>query len=182
MRRKPEGQKPAATIEDGRQLTVAPTEQDYLASLEYRGADEENLNIISFSMGPRECAFEVSDAVEVLRPRQITEVPRTPAYIKGILSVRGEMVTVIDLRARLGMEPAGASPLSRILIVTVDDLKAGFLVDRLGGVKAVRAASMSAPVADLGVPTRFMKGVVQSSGNSVLLLDAGALIEPDEQQ
>jgi purine-binding chemotaxis protein CheW len=100
----------------------------------------------------------------------------------GILSVRGEMITIIDLRMRFGMEPREALPSSRILVVTVDDLKAGFLVDRLGGVKAVRAASVEEPGPDLGVPGRFLKGVVQSAGNSVLLLNAGALIEPDEQQ
>lgn len=167
-------------LEMERQVTVAPTEENYLASLEYRGPDEESVNIISFVTGSRECAFEVSDAVEVLRARQITEVPRTPGYILGILSVRGEMVTVIDLRARLGMDTA-SSPSSRILVVTVDDVKAGFLVDRLGGVKAVRSASIEAPGADLGVPLGFLKGVAQSSGNSVLLLDPKALIEPDEQ-
>lgn len=167
-------------LESERQVTVAPTEENYLASLEYRGGDEESLSIISFFTGPRECAFEVSDAVEVLRARQITEVPRTPAYILGILSVRGEMVTVIDLRTRFGMERASSSS-SRILVVTVEDVKAGFLVDRLGCVKAVRAASVGAPADGLGVPARFMKGVVRSSGLSVLLLDAKALIEPDEQ-
>lgn len=166
----------------GRQLTVAPTEENYLASLEYRGPDEESISIIYFFAGVRECAFEVSDAVEVLRPRQITEVPRTPAYIRGILPVRGEMVTVIDLKMRFGMGPADIRPSSRILIVTIDDIKAGFLVDRLGGVKAVKAASVREPDPDLDVPVRFLKGTVLSSGNSVLLLNAAALIEPDEQQ
>lgn len=164
-----------------RQLTVAPTEENYLASLDYRSPDEENLNIISFFAGVRECAFEVSDAVEVLRTRQITEVPRTPAYIKGILPVRGEMVTVIDLRIRFGMEPLEVRPSSRILVVTVDDLKAGFLVDRLVGVKAVKSAAVVSPGSDLGVHSRFLKGVVSSSGMSVLLLNASSLIEPDEQ-
>lgn len=178
MRNKPDLSK----IESERQLTVAPTEENYLASLEYRGPDEESLNIITFFAGQRECAFEVSDAVEVLRPRQITEVPRTPAYIRGILPVRGEMVTVIDLKTRFGMAPTDVRSSSRILIVTVDDLKAGFLVDRLGGVKAVKAASVGQPGPDLGVSGRFLKGAVASSGTSVLLLNAAALIEPDEQQ
>lgn len=166
----------------GRQLTVAPTEENYLASLEYRGPDEESLNIISFFAGPRECAFEVSDAVEVLRPRQITEVPRTPAYIRGILPVRGEMVTVIDLRTRFGMGSIEVRPQSRILVVTVDDVKAGFLVDRLVGVKSVKGPYAEGADPGLGVPVRFLKGHVSSSGVSVPILSAAALIEPDEQQ
>jgi purine-binding chemotaxis protein CheW len=169
-------------LDSERQITVAPTEANYLASLEHRGPDEANLNIITFYAGSRECAFEVSDAVEVLRPRQITEVPRTPEYIRGILSVRGEMVTVIDLGMRFGLPPSEVAPSSRIIISTVDDLKAGFLVDRLGGVKAVKAASVEKPASDDSVaPVRFLKGVIRSDGGSVLLLDAGALIEPDEQ-
>lgn len=164
------------------QLTVAPTEENYLASLEYRGPDEASVGVISFTAGALECAFEVSDAVEVLRPRTITEVPRTPGYIMGILPVRGEMVTVIDMKMRLGIGRAEALPSSRILVVTVDDLKAGFFVDRLGGVKAVKAASVEAPGDDLAVPARFVKGAIASQDNTVLLLDAAALVEPDEQQ
>lgn len=168
--------------QSGHQLTIAPTEENYLASLEYRGLDEESLNIISFFIGTRECAFEVSDAVEVLRPRQITEVPRTPAYIRGILPVRGEMVTIIDLRTRFGLEPMEARTSSRILVVTIDDVKAGFLVDKLVGVKAVKAASIERPGPDMGVPARFLKGAAAYSGSRVHLLSPAALIEPDEQQ
>ena len=168
-------------LEAERQVTVAPTVENYMASLEHGGPDEETVSVITFSIGPRDCAFEVSDAVEVLRPRPITEVPRTPGYIKGILSVRGEMITVIDLRARVGMTLCEGGAASRILIVTVDDIKAGFLVDRLGGVKSVKAASVEAPGADAGVAARFLKGVIASPEGGTLLLEAAALIWPDEQ-
>lgn len=169
-----------AKLEAERQVTVAPTVENYMASLEHGGPDEETLSVITFFAGPREFAFEVSDAVEVLRTRPITELPRTPGYILGILSVRGEMVTVLDLKARVGMEKTVAGPSSRILIVTVDDLKAGFLVDRLGVVRAVKAAAVEAPGPDTIVPARFLKGVI-SSAQGTLLLDAAALVWPDEQ-
>lgn len=169
-------------LEAERQMTAAPTVENYIASLEHGGPDEETVSVITFFAGSRECAFEVSDALEVLRPRPITEVPRTPGYILGILSVRGEMVTVMDLRMRVGMEPSGSGSASRILVVTVEDIKAGFLVDKLGGVKAVKASSIEAPPPDTGVAPRFLKGVIASpEGAGVLLLDAASLIWPDEQ-
>ena len=168
-------------LEAERQMTAAPTVENYIASLEHGGPDEETVSVITFFAGSRECAFEVSDAVEVLRPRPITEVPRTPGYILGILSVRGEMITVIDLRRRVGMEPSEVGSSSRILIVTVEDIKAGFLVDKLGGVKAVKAAAIEAPAPDTGVAPRFLKGVIASSGGGLLLLDAASLVWPDEQ-
>jgi len=174
MRNRPD----TAKLEAERQVTVAPTVENYMASLEHGGPDEETLSVITFFAGPGEFAFEVSDAVEVLRPRPITELPRTPGYILGVLSVRGEMVTVMDLKARAGMEKTVEGPSSRILIVTVDDLKAGFLVDRLGVVKAVTAASVAAPGPGTAVPARFLKGVIASGA---MLLDAASLIWPDEQ-
>jgi chemotaxis signal transduction protein len=82
---------------------------------------------------------------------------------------------------RVGMEPSERGASSRILIVTVDDLKAGFLVDKLGGVKAVKAASIVAPGPDSGVEPRFLKGVIATPAAGVLLLDAASLIWPDEQ-
>lgn len=177
MRNRPE----IVKLEAERQKTAAPTVENYMASLEHGGPDEETVSVITFFAGGRECAFEVSDALEVLRLRPITEVPRTPGYILGILSVRGEMITVIDLRMRVGMTASEGAPSSRILIVTVDDIKAGFLVDRLGGVKALAASAIEAPAADSAVPGRFLKGVIATEAGGVLLLDAATLIWPDEQ-
>src|SRR3990170_2848270 len=116
-----------------RQETAAPTEGNYAESLEHKSGEEEKLHIVSFFLGDVEYALEVTDAVEVLRPREVTEVPRTPEFIKGILSVRGEMVPVMDLKLRLGAGEAGQRS-GRILIASVEEIKAGFTVDRLAGV------------------------------------------------
>src|SRR5574337_293394 len=85
--------------------------------------EEERLQIISFFLDGEEYAFEVADAVEVLRPRQMTEVPRTPDFIKGILSVRGEMVFVIDLKKRLNIGEAERGSVCRILITSLEQAR-----------------------------------------------------------
>jgi purine-binding chemotaxis protein CheW len=158
-----------------RQETVAPTEDNYAESLEQNSVEGEKLQIVSFYLNGEEYAFEVTDAVEVLRPRQVTEVPRTPEFIKGILSVRGEMVPVIDLKKRLGIPPDGTSAAAgRILIAAMEDLKAGFTVDRLAGVKEVPVQSVVAPgKSDSG----FVKGVIHGADALILLLNISRLVD-----
>ncbi len=142
-----------------------------------KAQEEERLQIISFFLDGEEYAFEVADAVEVLRPRQMTEVPRTPDFIKGILSVRGEMVFVMDLKRRLNIGEAESGRVCRILITSVEDLKAGFLVDRLSGVKDVPVSSIG-PAAHLGdKAAKFLKGLIAAKDRPIRLLDASKLID-----
>ena len=160
-----------------RQETAAPTEDNYAESLEHKSGEEEKLHIISFFLGDAQYALEVNDAVEVLRPREVTEVPRTPDFIRGILSVRGEMVPVIDLKLRLGVGRAGDKP-GRILIASVEELKAGFTVDRLAGVKEVPVSSLeplSGDEQDDDAP--FLKGLIRIGDFTIRLLNARRLIE-----
>lgn len=154
-----------------RQLTVAPTVDNYSKSLERQAPEEKTLQIVSFFLGEREYAFELLDAVEVLRARTLTEVPRTPDFIKGILSVRGEMVPVMDTKMRLSEGHFGIVRFSRVLVTSVGDLKVGFLVDRMGGVREVAVATIE-PVDD-----GFVKGLIKAPGGLILLLDIVRLID-----
>lgn len=155
----------------GRQSTVAPTVDNYSKSLERQVPEERKLQIVSFFLGEREYAFELLDAVEVLRARTLTEVPRTPDFIKGILSVRGEMVPVMDTKMRLSEGRFGVVRFGRVLVASVADLKVGFLVDKMGGVREVVAASIE-PLDD-----GFVKGLIKAPGGVILLLDVVRLID-----
>lgn len=160
-----------------KQETIAPTEDVYAESLGRDSADEEKLQIISFYLDDCEYAFEVTDTVEVLKPRQLTEVPRTPDFIKGILSVRGEMVPVIDLKKRLCMDSAGRLHGSRILIAAVEDLKVGFIVDRMTGVKAVPVRFIQSSADEKGADAGFLKGMISTGNSQIRLLNIGRLAD-----
>lgn len=163
------------------QDTIAPTEDNYAQSLNRRSLDEEKLNIVAFFLDNVEYAFEVSDAVEVLRPRKFTEVPRTPEFIKGILSVRGEMVPVMDLKKRLGMGQFENEASGRILIASVEDLKAGFMVDKMTGVKDVPANCLETlESGQCGIPAGFLKGVIRvidKGKKDIFLLNTAKLMD-----
>ncbi len=159
------------------QSCVAPTVENYLQSLESITGSAETLRIISFYLSGQEYAFEVEDAVEVLKPGVITEVPRVPAHILGVLSVRGEMVSVMDLKKRLNISTNGVSKrLARIVVAGGEEERTGFLVDGMGGVKELSLVSVE-PVDDMG---GLLKGVVAAkSGNGIKLLNVEKLLNPD---
>jgi purine-binding chemotaxis protein CheW len=156
------------------QASVAPTAENYLQSLEHVTGEVETLRIISFFLNEDEYAFEVGEAVEVIKPRPITEVPGIPAHILGLLSVRGEMVSIMDLKSRFGLESRSCSKfLTRILVAGSEDERTGFLVDRMGGVKELNTDSVEE---DEGLGG-LIKGVVTTKqGNSIRLLDLEKLL------
>ena len=135
--------------------------------------DDGMLRLVPFSLNGDEYAFEVSGAFEVIRPREVTEVPRVPDFIKGILSVRGEMLPIMDLKARLGMNsPGNDSMVKRILIAGGEECKAGFMVDGIGAIKEFRANRFKR----VGRKGGFLTGTVTFKGKTVRILDIDKLL------
>ncbi len=160
---------------------VAPTEKEYLDSLLHGALSGQRLQVMTFLVDGHECCFEVSEAVEVIKPRPVTTVPRTPDYLLGILSVRGEMVPIIDLGRRLGLPEAKVDrPLARVLVVSIDGDRIGVLVDRMTGVEEVEKRSVKPPEAGMSgdiFAVEFIKGVIELKGRSIMLLNTKNLAE-----
>lgn len=136
--------------------------------------DDDMLRLVSFSLNGDEYAFEVSGAFEVIRPREVTEVPRVPDFIKGILSVRGEMLPIMDLKARLGMNSSGNGYMvKRILIAGGEECKAGFMVDGIGDIKEFRADRFKRVRRKEG----FLTGTVTFKGETIRILDIDKLLK-----
>lgn len=161
-----------------RQNKVAPTEEDYVASLVYQTIEGQKLLVVSFFLDSDEYAFEVSDAVEVLRPSPFTHVPRTPEFLKGVVSVRGDMVPVIDLKNRLGLGAFENTPTGRVLVTAADDVRAGFLVDRLAGVEEIPKKLVKPPGrARTRFPKLFLKGTINIRNRKIRLLNILTLLD-----
>jgi len=172
------GGRPVDDDWDLHQATVAPSEAEYVASLMHDAIEGQKLSVVCFFLDGGEYAFEVSDALEVLRPRSLTTVPRTPDFVMGIMSVRGEMVPVLDLRKRLRIGSCGELADSRVVVASVDEIKAGFVVDRLAGVEEV-SKKLVRPPGKLtpALPDGFLKGVIKVKKRVVRLLDIENLLD-----
>jgi purine-binding chemotaxis protein CheW len=105
--------------------------------------------VLAFSLGDEEYALDILRIREIIKVRPITELPRAPSFILGIISVRGQVLPVMDLRLRLKLPARPPGPQSRILIATRDGEAQGLLVDRVRQVVRMRDEEVEPPPAML---------------------------------
>ena len=94
--------------------------------------------LLTFSVGRTPYAVPVEAVREIVRIRPITPIPRTSSHVRGVISLRGEIIQVVDLRLRLGLPAAEITRSSRIVVIHGDDERvAGILVDAVDEVLRV---------------------------------------------
>jgi purine-binding chemotaxis protein CheW len=131
----------------------------------------QELELLSFQLGAEEYAVMVDDVREVLKLRDLTDVPNTPEYILGVTSLRGTMLTVIDLGLRLGLAPGVRDERARIIVASTDEEDVGLLVDRVTGVLKIMAEAIKPPPENVEQGAEFLRGIVRKEDRLVILLD-----------
>ena len=120
---------------------------------------------------------ELVSVREILSPPPITLVPRAQHDVIGVCSVRGLLVTVVDLRLRLGRHGASSGSKNRILLTNVGDEVMGMLVDEVGQVMRLTEAEIEPAGAALGVDVAdHVIGIGRPVGSIVILLDLAAAV------
>jgi purine-binding chemotaxis protein CheW len=135
-------------MNDGRPLVLA-TEETYLQA----GRDKDMgpvRPVLTFVVGGEHFGVPLGRTREIIKLREITEVPRMPRFLLGVVSVRGVVIPVIDLRLRLRIEATPLTRAARIVIVTVDNEPFGLLCDAVAGVVRLPEAQLEATPASLG--------------------------------
>jgi len=138
---------------------------------------------VAFTLGGSGCAFPAEYALEVGQIPKITPVPNVPCWLAGVANRRGDILSVVDLRAFLELSRDSRAADGQLIVARAlnDDLNIGFIVDRVNGVTQLypdRIAS-SKPVLD-GRLTLFVSGVFSEGGRSLLALDIQKLLESPE--
>jgi purine-binding chemotaxis protein CheW len=116
---------------------------------------------------------EVLKVQEVIRYQQMTRVPVAPAMIRGLINLRGQIVTAIDLRCRLELPPRPEGQLPMNVVVRTDEGAVSLLVDTIGDVIDVEESAFERPPETLrGAARDFIRGVYKLKGQLLLILDA----------
>jgi purine-binding chemotaxis protein CheW len=159
---------------------------------------------LTFYLADEEYGVEILKVQEIIGMQPITRVPRTPAFIRGVINLRGKVIPVVDLRERFGMPPAdtageaaeAAAALRCIIVVQVVGLSSdpaksiqmGIVVDRVSEVAAIADGDIEdAPSFGGGVHTEYLLGLGKSAGAGTdgqgrvkLLLDIDRVLAPEE--
>jgi len=128
--------------------------------------------LVIFHLGGLACALPLSSVREINNDLELSPVHRAPDYIRGVMNLRGEIVTIIDLRRKLGLPARELNWETRVVVVNWADENVGLLVDRVEDVTQVPAADFSPPPANLnGVAGSFFSSVLQRSEDLVAVLE-----------
>jgi purine-binding chemotaxis protein CheW len=139
-------------------------------------------DMLTFDVGAERYALDIGSVQEILKRRALTEVPRAPAFLLGIVSVRGVVLPVLDLAARLGQGATPPSASGRILVVRRNEERFGLLVDRVQDVLSPQASEIEPPPPGLGGEGSFLLGLCRPRGHvgaPIILLDLAALLRFD---
>jgi len=162
------------------QAMVKPVPGGTKASELAGGADGEapgSLLATAFYVRGALCALDASIVEEVVRLRRVTPVPHGPAYLLGVMNLRGKIVNIIDLGRKLELGPSQPDEESRVYIVRDHAELVGLLVDRAADVIELDAASLDpCPENVRGVEGRFVLGIGRSNGRLAALLDPAAVL------
>jgi purine-binding chemotaxis protein CheW len=133
--------------------------------------------LLSFRLAGEDYAVGILRMREIIKVAPFTEVPRAPAFVPGILSVRGTIVPVIDLRMRLRLPVIVPGKLARILIATKDGDPYGLLVDEVRQVERLAPDDIEPPPAFIGGPVaEFLSGIGRTKGKLLILLNLDAVL------
>lgn len=141
-------------------------------------AMSRELHIVGFQVGRETYGVPITSLHEIVRVPEITAVPDAPEYMEGVINLRGKIVSVIDLRKRLGEKKIASSRRNRILVVEHKGRLSGLIVDSASEVLKIPAADVEAS------PTSFdegrsncVTGLGKYKGRLIVLLDMTRLLD-----
>lgn len=150
------------------------TENEYLQGLESdQHQDVDMVQWVGFFLGEEEYALDIHVVSELIKPRSLTELPRVPAHVCGIMTLRGEVVPVLDLKKRLGISAEGQdnTDAQRIVVCEAPGQRVGLLVDRVSQVIRLPRDAIEKPKLAGDEPlTAFIQGIGRNQGQMLILL------------
>ncbi len=145
------------------------------------GYEQKAGKYLTFVLDDRRYAFSIKNIIEIIGIQDITPVPESPSYMKGIINLRGRIIPLIDMRLRFKREEIPYNKRTSIIIVRIADVDIGFIVDRVEEVVDISANEISPPpVVTMDSASKYVMAVGKIKGDIVLLLDQEKLFSKDE--
>lgn len=141
------------------------------------------IQFVTFVLMEETYGINVMQVQEVLRVTEIAPVPGAPAYVLGIINLRGNVVTVIDTRIRFGLPTVEMDDASRIIVIESEKQVVGILVDAVAEVVELRENEID-PAPNVGTEdsSRYIQGVAARGDGLLILVDLNKLLTDEEWQ
>lgn len=143
--------------------------------------DAELMQLVTFSIGEEEFGVDILKVQEIIRTMEITKVPRAPAFVEGVINLRGKVIPIIDLRKRFGLESREHDKHTRIIVIEINNMIVGFVVDSVSEVLRIPSNTVEPPPPVVaGLESEYISGVGKLEDRLLILLDLDRLLSGDE--
>ncbi len=141
--------------------------------------DEQQL--VVFDLADEGYGVDISAVREIIRLQEITQVPRTPEFVEGVINLRGKVIPVIDLRKRFWLTVEAESQDNRIVVVDIGDQDIGVVVDAVTEVLRIPTDSVEPPASVITTAdSDYLLGIVKLDSRLIILLDLRKVLSEDE--
>ncbi|MBI5213042.1 MAG: chemotaxis protein CheW [Nitrospirae bacterium] len=142
----------------------------------------EILQLVTFTLGSEEYAVDILKVQEINRMKEITRVPNSPAYVEGVINLRGKVIPVVNIRKKFGLPEKENDEQSRIMIIDIQGITMGLVVDSVSEVLRVPSniVEPTPPMAS-NISTEFIRGIAKLEDRLIILLDMDRLLGKAEE-
>ena len=146
-----------------------------------RRSDNHVVELATFYVGDALCGMDILKIREINKIMEMTKVPQAPEYVKGILNLRGRIITIIDLGNRLGLSSDEPTDESCNIIINSQNEYVGLLVDRIGDVVRAPMDKIELPPANMGGEQgEYIEGVFKTENTLIGILDVDEMLSISE--
>ena len=145
-----------------------------------QGHDEHDgdlIQLVTFRIGEEEFGVDILAVQEIIRLMQITMVPHAPAFIEGVINLRGKVIPVINMRTRFNMPAREHDSSTRIVVMELEHKIVGFLVDGVSEVLRIPASTVEDPPPVVaGIGSEYIRGIGKLNDRLLILLELDNLL------
>lgn len=147
-----------------------------------RAGRKDFVHVVSFRLGEEEYAIEITKVKEIILHEGVTRVPQMPAFIEGIINLRGNVIPVIDLRKRFELPAAANDDQTRIMVTRMEGKIVGLIVDSVSRVMKIPQKQVQPPPETIaGLAGEYLTGIAKLEDRMIILLEIEKIIRDNEK-
>lgn len=148
-----------------------------VAASDGAAANTDMKQFVAFSIGERNFCVDIMEVREIRAWAGATSLPNAPEYVRGVINLRGNIVPVIDLRARFGHGLTDAESSHVVVIVMIEEQLHGLLVDSVSDILNVADKDIAeVPSSDLGTRANYLDGIITEGDGMVAIISLDRLV------
>ncbi len=143
--------------------------------------NNELIRYIEFSLGEEQYGIPLLQVREVISVPETTPIPNSPKYFEGIMNLRGQVISIVDLRTKLNIKPKENNSEVAVIIVTINDYNLGIIVDSINRVLNFTLDEVSdVPEVETQVKAKYIQGVYKKADSLTVLIDMAKVLDLKE--